>query len=152
MLINNLKICLVAGVLLFSTGIGHAQKGLKDQPKLPQVVGSYRGSEPCEECRVIAIELDLEYVTDTNGTYTLREKYMGKGKDEVLSSLRRVGQWLVTSDDADKKKVPVLVLDNDLPEKTTYYQVMADGALLPLDADKHAGEDAKNRLMVKVKE
>ena len=93
--------------------------------------GTYAGKSVCKECDSMLTELELMYGTDTSGQFALRDKYMSKKGVSLMSRMK--GDWIRV---IDPRFGTMIILDNDLPEKTRYYLVLHDGNLAPLDANK----------------
>lgn len=116
-----------AAGMLFVSGV-YAQQA--------NVVGTYKGKLPCEECKIIESELELFYGTDTSGAFSLRDKYISEGGTNMASRVK--GDWIIKQDIVDGQICKVVMLDYDNEDKIRYYRLKADGNLLPLDQEKHA--------------
>lgn len=99
------------------------------------VAGTYKGKQPCDECKEIQTVLELSYATDTTGEFSLRDKYVNPGGTNITS--RRKGDWILRPDVVDGQKTWVVTLDYDNEEKITCYMLKASGDLVPLDENKH---------------
>ncbi len=113
----------------------------------PNCGGTYKGKAPCEECKVIESELELEPDTDSSGHYFLIDKYIAEKGTDIAS--RRKGDWLLVNDVFEGKKVFMVVLDFDFPDKSQFYLLQKDGNLQPLDKDKKKIQSTIDMLMKK---
>lgn len=99
------------------------------------VAGTYKGRQPCEECKVIETELELKYGTDTSGEFSLRDKYItGNGGTDITSRMR--GDWTMITEKQEGSRLRLVVLDYDNEDKVRYYLWRTDGNLVPLDQNK----------------
>lgn len=105
------------------------------QDSVVSVAGTYKGHLPCEECKYIEAELELNYGTDSTGEFVLRDRYVNPGGTNITS--RRKGDWIVRRDEVDGQKTWVVILDYDNEDKMVYYLVKPDGNIYPLDENKH---------------
>ena len=116
----------------------------QDAPAPPEYAGTYAGKAPCADCKIIEAELELHYGTDTSGEFALREKYVRESCVSMVS--RRKGDWVRVF---EPKLGTLIVLDNDVPDKTSYYLFKKDGSLLPLDKELNKLGDGVERTLVK---
>ena len=138
-------------VFLSSSYIAAAQYEYTVLPLVAQVAGTFKGHLPCEDCRTIETEMELNYLSDTTGSYTIRDKYMGKEKTEVISMSRRNGLFMVVKEVVDHDKLTLVMFDYDYPEKTTYCMLRSDGNLIPLGEDKKPVEPQADCILKKIK-
>jgi|GEM_PF-2884807 len=146
-----IRFLFILGIFLGSSFIASAQYEYTVLPLVAQVSGTFHGHMPCEDCRTIEVEMELSYLSDTTGSYTIRDKYMGKEKTEVISMSRRSGQFMVVKEVVDHDKLNLVMFDYDYPEKTTYCILKTDGNLIPLGDDKKPIEPQADCLLKKVK-
>lgn len=121
--------------LLFIACIISCCAALAQDVQKPMVAGTYKGKLPCEECKIIETSLDLKYGTDSTGEFSLRDKYISRGGTDVTSRIS--GEWIITKDIFEDKKVMMVILNYDNEDKAMYYVLNADGNLQPLDKERH---------------
>ena len=115
--------------------------------KYPSVAGTYKGSLPCEECKIINAELELIFGTDSTGEFALRERYISDKGTDIASRIK--GNWKMDIEMLSGKMTTLIIINEDLPEKQQYYLLKADGSLLPLDSEKQPMKAAIDLTMKK---
>jgi hypothetical protein len=132
-------------VVLCTAVVTYSQEADSVLHRAAAVAGTYHASLPCEACRVIEAELQLTNTSDSSGEYILFDRYLGNGKNEVISSARQTGGWIVVKQRTTKSWEARLVLDYDLPEKASTFTLKANGDLLQLEQPGTGENDAEKK-------
>lgn len=90
------------------------------------VTKTYIGTFPCADCAGIETSLSISHedVNDSEGTFTLTQKYLGKDADAIISK----GNWTTQKEDA-----VTITLNPENPEKTESYALLDPTHLEKLD-------------------
>ena len=104
-------------------------------PFIASISGTYKGNVPGDDGVIIETELELNYVTDSTGQFSLRDKYKVKGGNDMMSRVK--GEWMMEKNVAPGNKADIyIVLNYDRPEQAVYFLRKPDGGLTPLDGDR----------------
>lgn len=82
-------------------------------------IEQYTGVLPCEDCQGIETFLSLAYdETSSEGTFVLKEKYLGKAANDSLGDgLINTGRFITKKDTLDTSKEYIHLIMSDRPDE-----------------------------------
>lgn len=108
---------------------------------------TYVGKLPCADCEGIEEELILtrKDVNSSEGTYTLKDTYLGKD----AAPIETTGMWTTDRGSASNPDAVVYVLNYDKPDEVSYFLRVDDTTLRMLDKDKAEIDSPFNQTLTK---